>query len=275
MATVTDMRAFLQRRDATRIMRAAKMPPDRWQSTLLRRRPHRALVTTTRQAGKSSVVAAAALHRAITVDGAEIVAVSPTQRQSALLVRKVRRFAQALDLKLARDNALSLELPNGSVVYALPGHPDTVRGYSPQLLVIDEAAYTSEALYTACLPMLAATGGDLVAISTPNGQQGWYHAEWAGNGAPGWMRVEVPYTQVARIGTDFIAGQRASMSRERFATEYECVFHSAVYGLFNAEDLAAALRAEPAAGTGALPDPREIMRRNRARYTTQTGQAAS
>jgi hypothetical protein len=266
VATVTQLSEFVARRDATRVMRKAGMVPDRWQARLLRRQPHRALVTTSRQAGKSSTGAAMGLHRANTVPRSEVVAVSPTQRQSALLIRKVRRFAQAMGIDLVRDNTLSLELGNGSVLYALPGHADTVRGYSPHLLIIDEAAYTTESLYTACLPMLAATGGDLIAISTPNGQQGWYWAEWSGKGADGWLRMEVPYTDVSRISAEFIVGQRASMSRERFATEYECAFQSATYGLFNASDLAAALR--PAPTPGALPDPLEIMRRNRERYQT-------
>jgi hypothetical protein len=255
MATVVHMRDYLARRDASQVMRRAGMPPDAWQTRLLRRRPHRALVTTSRQAGKSSVAGAKALHRAQIKDRAEIVVVSPTQRQSALLVAKVRRYAEALRLPLKRNNALSLQLENDSTIYALPGSPDSVRGYSPDLLIIDEAAYTTEALYTACLPMLAVTEGDLIAISTPNGQQGWFWSEWAGKGAEGWMRIEVPYAQ-----------QRASMSRERFATEYECAFNSSTYGLFNAADLQAALQQRPVGEDLAMPDAAEIMRRNRERY---------
>lgn len=268
MVAVAEIREFVLRRDATRVMRRSGMSPDVWQADLLRRPPHRALVVCSRQAGKSTACAALALHRAWVTPRAVIVAVSPTQRQSALLVSKVRGFAEALNLPLARDNALSLQLGNGSTVFALPGHPDTVRGYSPDLLLVDEAAYTSDALYTACLPMLAATGGDLVCISTPNGQQGWFHAEWSGRGADGWHRVEVPYTEVSRISPGFIAGQKASMSRERFAAEYECAFNSATFGLFNAADLAAAMQPEPITSAGGLPDPREIMRRNRERHTT-------
>ncbi|WP_367139385.1 terminase family protein [Saccharothrix sp. HUAS TT1] len=263
------MSDWLVRRDASRIMRRAGMPPDRWQSTLLRRRPHRALVNTTRQSGKSTSCAAMGLHRAHTEPHSTIVAVSPTQRQSALLVAKVRLFAQALGIELVRDNALSLRLANGSEVYALPGHPDTVRGYSPNLLLIDEAAYTSDALYTACLPMLAATNGDLVAISTPNGQQGWFWQEWSGRGARGWHKVEVPYTEISRITPEFIVGQKASMSRERFAAEYECQFNSSTFGLFNAGDLAAAMQRRPVEAEGGLPDAREIIARNRARFTGQ------
>lgn len=249
------------------VMARAGLSPDVWQSRLLFERPHRACVVCSRQAGKSTVCAGMALHRAFTSPDAEVVVVSPTQRQSTLLVSKVRRFAQALGIPLSRDAATFLRLDNGSTIYALPGHADTVRGYSPDLLVIDEAAYTTDELYTACLPMLAATGGDLIAISTPKGQDGWFWHEWNGDGAPGWERIAVPYTQIARIGDEFIRQQKASMAAERFAAEYECAFNSSTFGLFNAADIAAAgPRALPV--DGGLPDPWEIMRRNRAPFET-------
>lgn len=264
MSTTVDMwTELLVTHDPPEVMRSAGLPPDAWQTSLLTERPHRALVTCSRQAGKSTVVAAMALHRAFTASDVTIVAVSPTQRQSSLLVSKVRRFCEALGLPLLRDAVMSIQLSNRSIIYALPGSSDTVRGFSPQLLVIDEAAYTSDALYTACLPMLAATGGDLVSISTPNGRDGWFWAEWNGQGADGWTRVEVPYTEISRITPEFIAGQKASMAAERFAAEYECAFNSSTFGLFNADDLAKTLQREPVGSDIVMPDPRDIVRRNR------------
>lgn len=269
MARVVDMQRYVLRRDASRVMRRSGLVPDTWQDQLLKASPHRALVTTSRQSGKSTCCAAMALHRSWTRPRSTTVAVSPTQRQSTLLLSKVRGFAEALELELVKNNALSMELGNRSVIHALPGHPDTVRGYSPDLLMIDESAYTTEALYNACTPMLAATSGDLVCITTPNGRQGWFWAEWDGQGADGWLRIQVPYTEISRITPEFITGQRASMSRERFSAEYECAFNSSTFGLFNASDLSAALQPEPDAADSALPDVRAIMARNRTRFTQQ------
>lgn len=259
---------LLARHHAPTVMQRSGLSPDEWQTRLLTAQPHRALVVCSRQAGKSTSCAAMVLHRAFAAPGREIVAVSPTQRQSTLLIDKVRRFADAMELELERNAATFLKLANGSAIYALPGGADTVRGYSPNLLIIDEAAYTTEALYTACLPMLAATGGDLIAISTPAGRQGWFWAEWAGHGAGGWQRVEVPYTEIGRIKPEFIAQQKASMAAERFAAEYECAFNASTFGLFNAADIAAAGPSAVAAD-GAMPDPWAIMQRNRAPFTEQ------
>lgn len=265
MAQVTDMRSYVLNRDTTRVMLRAAMQPDTWQRKLLRSHPHRALVTTSRQSGKSTCCAAMALHRCHTRPHFVVVAVSPTQRQSTLLVSKVRDFAERLGITLVKANAMSLEFTNGSVIYALSGNANTVRGYSPDLLMIDEAAYTTDSLYIACLPMLAATKGDLIAITTPNGRRGWFWDEWSGEGAGNWMRIEVPYTEISRISPDFIAGQKASMSRERFAAEYECAFNSSTFGLFNASDLAAAMQQHPS-DQAAMPDVRAIITRNRQRH---------
>ena len=60
-----------------------------------------------------------------------------------------------------------------------PGTEGTVRGFSRvALLVIDEAARVSDPLYYAVRPMLAVSGGKLVALSTPFGQKGHFWQEW-------------------------------------------------------------------------------------------------
>src|SRR5690606_7522071 len=102
-------------------MSSAGLSPDSWQSTLLTDKPLRESVVCSRQAGKSIGCAAASRLRACSVPNAEVVVVSPTQRQSTLLVWKVRRFAAALDLVVIRDAATFLRLDNGSTIYALPG----------------------------------------------------------------------------------------------------------------------------------------------------------
>lgn len=255
---------FLVRYEPTQVMTRAGFVPDPWQSSLLTDRPHRSLVVTSRQAGKSVTCAACALHRAVTVDNAVIVAIAPSQRQSSLLVSKVRMFALALGLELKRNAVMSLQLANESIVYGLPGSADTVRGYSPNLLIVDEAAYTSDQLYTASLPMLAATHGDLIAISTPNGQDGWFWREWAGQGAGGWSRIEVPHTEIGRITPEFIASQKASMSRERFAAEYLCAFNSTTHSLFPGADIASARQEQPV-GADIIQPGREVLERRKKR----------
>ena len=155
--------------DPPRLMVACALRPDPWQERFLRERPARALLLASRQAGKSTVTAACALHEAVYRPPSTVLLLSPAQRQSAELLARVRTLLNRLPDPPAvmGEGALSVRLANGSRILSLPGSEATVRGFSADLLVIDEAARVDDSLYEAVRPMLAVTGGRLVALSTP------------------------------------------------------------------------------------------------------------
>jgi hypothetical protein len=200
------------------------------------------LLLCSRQAGKSSVSAALAVRTALLEAGSPVLLLSPSQRQSAELFRKVLDLYGALGrpVPAVRETALQLELANGSRVLSLPGTEGTVRGFSKvSLLVIDEAARVSDPLYYAVRPMLAVSRGRLVALSTPFGQRGWFHAEWTGTGE--WQRVRVTADQVPRITPEFLAEERRSLGDRWYAQEYCCSFESTIDAVFDYRDIQAAL----------------------------------
>src|SRR5262249_55613339 len=155
--------------------------------------PPRTLALCSRQSGKSTAAAALALHQALTRPGSLVLLLSPTLRQSGELFRdKLLRLYRALGRPVPprRQTQTELELANGSRVLSLPENEEGVRGFSSVgLLVIDEASRVSDDLYFAVRPMLAVSGGRLVALSTPYGQRGWFYEEWDHGG--GWQRVRV------------------------------------------------------------------------------------
>jgi hypothetical protein len=175
-----------------------------------------------RQSGKSTVAAALAVREALLVPGSLVLLLSPTLRQSGELFRaRAVPLYQALGptVPAARLTALTLELANGSRVVSLPGEEGGIRGYSGvALLVIDEAARVADELLAAVRPMLAVSGGRLLALSTPFGKRGWFHAEWTGP-AP-WERVCVTADQCPRITAEFLAAERAALGERWFGQEY-------------------------------------------------------
>ena len=109
------------------------------------------------------------------------------------------------------DNALSVRLSNGSEIFALPGSPDTVRGFSGiRLAVVDEAAFIDDALMPAITPMLAVSGGRLVLLSTPFGKRGFFYREWA-EGGEAWERYTVKAEDCPRIPKDYLAEERRKL----------------------------------------------------------------
>ena len=200
--------------------------PDLRQREVLMAGAKRLLLNCSRQWGKSSTAAAVAAHRAFCYPGSLVVCVSPTERQTGELVRKIRGFLSRAGVALRGDggNRVSLLLPNGSRVVGLPGTEATVRGYSAaSLVVIDEAARVSDELYQSVRPMLAVSGGDLICMSTPFGQRGFCWKEWE-LGGEGWMRVSVKATDFDRILPAFLEEERQKQGEDWFAQEYLCSF---------------------------------------------------
>jgi hypothetical protein len=176
-----------------------------------------------------------AVHRAYTRAGSLVLVASPTERQSAEFLRKAA--GMLLQLGIAPrgdgDNAISLALPNGSRLVGLPGVEGTVRGFSAvSLLLVDEAARVTDAMYKALRPMLAVGRGDLWLMSTPWGRRGFFYDNWA-HGGEEWARVSVPATECPRIDAAFLEEERAQMGNSWFRQEYMCEFMDGGAGVFD------------------------------------------
>jgi hypothetical protein len=207
------------------------LPPDPWQREFLLAPDRQVLLNCSRQSGKSTVVAALALHTLLFVARSLVLLLSPSLRQSAEIFRKVIDGYDALSrpLRTERRTTVQLELANGSRVVSLPGREHTLRSFSGvNLLVLDEAARIPDVLYRSVRPMLAVSRGRLVALSTPFGQRGWFYDEWHGNGP--WKKVRITWRDCPRITPDFIAEERRALGEPWVRQEYECEF-TALEGL--------------------------------------------
>lgn len=229
--------------DPVRFAAHAGLGPDPWQCDVLRSAAPRLLLNCCRQSGKSTTTALLALHTARYRPGSLTLLLSPSERQSKELFRKVLDAYTATGRPEPPESAttLWLELESGSRVVALPGKEGTVRGFSGvTLLIIDEAARVPDALYHAVRPMLAVSGGRLVALSTPAGKCGWWHHEWTEGGAA-WERYEVPATACPRISPAFLAEERAALPAFVFDAEYGCQFTETLDTVFPFDLVMAAL----------------------------------
>jgi hypothetical protein len=78
----------------------------------------------------------------------------------------------------AKNSDSHYRLNNGSEVKAVASSKDALRGYTPSLIIVDEAAFIEgskgEEFYEAAQPSLS-TGGRCILISTPNGYDPLYH----------------------------------------------------------------------------------------------------
>lgn len=211
--------------DEPSFMRELGLEPDPWQLELLTTQ-RRSLCNLCRQAGKSTAAAVSGLHLALFTPGSLVLLVSPSQRQSGELFRKVSDFYHRLDdaEPAVQESVLRLELANGSRIISLPGSENTIRGYSSAALVIvDEASRVGDDMMAAVRPTMATTNGRLIAMSTPWGKRGWWYKEWA-LGGDSWKRFSLRAEDCPRISKEFLADEERALGPFLYRQEYLCEF---------------------------------------------------
>lgn len=222
-------------------MAVAGLRPDPWQVEVLTSTAERVILLCHRQAGKSMVAAAAALHHALNHPESLILLLSPVERQSKELYKqKLRRLWRKAGSpqQAGPPRELSLELANGSRIEALPGSEEGIRGYSGvNLLVIDEAARVPDELYFAVRPFLAASRGRLMALSTPFGRRGWFFEAWHSD--EDWHRVSVKADQCPRLTKKFLDSERLALGHRWYEQEYMNAWLGISEGVFDPGDVAA------------------------------------
>jgi len=209
--------------------------PDPAQMQVLRWMGKRLLLNCSRQWGKSTTTSILAVHEAVFRPNSLILLVSPSERQSKELFRKVSGFMERLPQKPERleDNRLALQLENGSRIVALPSTEATVRGFSEATLILeDESSRVDDLLYKSMRPMLAVSGGRLVLMSTPQGRQGHFWEEWDAGGAV-WERISVKAIDCPRLSKSFLDEERASQGDRWYRQEYMCEFLDATDQVFS------------------------------------------
>lgn len=227
--------------DPALLFTRAGLTPDGWQQDLLRGDHARTLLLCSRQVGKSATAAALALRAALFDPPSLVLLLSPTLRQSGELFRdKVLTLYNAIGRPepARQETQLTLALTNGSRIISLPGEERTVRGFSGvSLLVIDEAARVEDSLYAGVRPMLAVSGGSLVALSSAYARAGWFYSSWVGD--EDWHRVRVTADQCPRIPKSFLEEERRALGARLYAMEYLCQFAEAIDSVFDADDVEA------------------------------------
>lgn len=138
-----------------------------------------------RQAGVSTVTAAWLSKKIQTAspDNPERILIIANKRDTAIeMANKIRGFLDQwpewLNVGFSPDkNSESrFRMNNGSEVKAVATSADALRGFTPTVLVFDEAAYieAGEDFWAACMASLS-TGGKVILISTPNGYDPIYY----------------------------------------------------------------------------------------------------
>jgi len=139
-----------------------------------------------RQAGVSTVTSAWVSKRLVFASKTKpekILVIANKQDTSIEMANKIRAFVEQwpswLGVGFSNDkNAQKhFKLSNGCEVKAVATSKDALRGYTPTILIFDEAAFidADDDFWSACMASLS-TGGKVIVISTPNGFDPIYYS---------------------------------------------------------------------------------------------------
>jgi len=177
---------------------------------------HRLILCSSRQWGKSAIVAIKALHAAIHQPGAEIVVIARSLEGAGLMLNKIGELAARIGLP--RPNCEhSLQLPNGSKIFAVA---NSEKSFSAALVIVDDAALVQDDVIASATP----AGGKLWLFSTPCGQAGLFYNVWHAKHLKDWFKVKANVELSPYASTVFIKQQRR-LFPFNFRQDFHCEFN--------------------------------------------------
>ena len=184
------------------------------------------VVATGRQFGKSLLGQNLLLYWLLQNPNQKSLWIAPIYGQCRKVFKELANAAH--DVILEKNKAeLSITFINGStLIFLSADRPDSIRGYSANYVIIDEAAFIKEiALTEAILPTMTAIGKKCLIISTPK-SKGWFYNYWIKGSEPNkdyisfqGVSTDNPYTD-----KEFIAEQQSSLPRDIYEQEYNAKF---------------------------------------------------
>ena len=192
------------------------------------------VVTTARQAGKSTTTCAFILWYIIFNPDKTVALLANKGDTAREILGRVQLAYQHLPKWLQQGvvewNKGSFVLENNSRVLASATSASAIRGYSINLLFIDEAAFIEnwDEFFTSVYPTISSgSESKIILVSTPNGLN-HFHATWANaiQGTNGYKPILVHWTSVPgrdeKWKEDTLAGMNFDL--EKFDQEYNCEF---------------------------------------------------
>ncbi len=239
----------LARRNVLAFAELAGWPMTRWQALALTLRKRITAIVAPRQSGKSSSLAIKAAQWAFRKPNQHVLIVSAGEDAARRLLADVKRLiadSPVLAGSVIDEMAGLVTLSNGSMIRSVPASERQVRGWTVDLLLVDEAALVSDDLLLgAAMPTTAARpNARIVLASSASVASGAFynHVRMADAGSEHVAVHRWPLTQCDWISPSVIEAARESMSELRFRAEYEGEFASGADALFTRQSLEDATR---------------------------------
>ena len=199
-----------------------------------------------RRFGKTRMMLAAAVEKAVTSPGSTTFYLAPSRKMAKDIAwRPLKESVTPAWADRVMESTLTIEFRNGSrITLAGADYADSLRGQSADLLCIDEFAYVrelEEMWQAALLPMLATSQGTAIFASTPAGGGNFSAELWEkAESTPGWERWNFPTIAGGWVSPQWVEERRSEMDASLWRQEFYGSIESllgAVYPSFNNQNV--------------------------------------
>lgn len=199
-----------------------------------------------RQIGKSFLLAYLSVEQCFVKSNSLVVLLSSGERSAIELMQKVKKLSDIFCMAFRgtpaeakyEASATEVRFSNGSRILCLPSNkPETVRGYSPNLVICDEFSTLErqEELYNAIFPSITSPfGGEkkFIISGTPLGKQNLFWKLWEEDNDYAKFKLTIYDARDNGLDVDIDFLRKNSIDEESFMEEYCCVPQESNTSLF-------------------------------------------
>ena len=215
-----------------------------------------------RQSGKSVTVTAYLIHQAIFRDNINIAILANKRETSFELMAKLQTSYENLPKWMQQGvlgwNKGSIELENGSRITASSTSSSAVRGFSYNIVMLDEFAFVptnmADEFFSSVYPTISSgKSTKVIIVSTPNGLNHFYKL-WtdAEKHRNSYNAIEAHWSEVPGRDDKWREETIANTSEQQFQQEFECDFLGSAGSLIAASKLKALVYEDPIMTSGGL-----------------------
>lgn len=213
-----------------------------------------------RQVGKSRLLAVLALHRAFSAANQTVLIVSQGEVAAKRLLDDIAGLALAAPIlagSVLDESSKVVVLSNGSTIRAVPASAAQIRGWSIDLLILDEAAFIDPEIWRAAEPaIIARPGSRVVLCSSPWGSPDhFFRALWTRGTAEATVQLEAwhwPSITSPLVDESLLEEIRERETATYFEREYMAKWTDSKGAYFTTAEL------EAAVGDRDLVDPDDV-----------------
>ena len=194
-------------------------------------------VVTGRQFGKSLLAQNLITYWALQTSNQKCAWVSPIYNQGKKVFQELVNATNPV-ITSSNKADLTITFVNGSTVQFLSAErPDSIRGFSFNYVVVDEAAFVKEnAINEAILPTMTSIGKKMFIISTPKGKNWFYQYYLKGQSNPKYISFQGTSFDSPYVDDEFLKEQEKSLPPDIFRQEYFAAFTDASSDVFRGLD---------------------------------------